>query len=85
MNALIRLVTADINLLRILLISHSHLNILWQIDNDRTRSTCARNIEGFLNDASKIFSLSYRNRIFADVAGNSDNINLLKGIVSHQP
>ena len=85
MNAFVWLVSPDIYLLRVLLISHGHLDILWQIHHNRTRSAGSCNIECLLNDPSQILSLSHGHSIFADIAGDPDDIYLLKGIISHKP
>ena len=85
MDAFVWLVSTDIYLLRILLISHSYLNVLWQIHHNRTRSSGSCNVKCLLDDPSQILSLSHGYGIFADISGDPDDINLLEGIISHEP
>ena len=84
MHAGVRLVAADIDGLRILSTSQLGHYILWKVDENRAWASGACDIEGFLDDTSKILTVADGNTVFCDASGDSDNINLLERIVSDE-
>ena len=78
------LVAADIYALWIFCTAQFSHYILGQVNENRSRASGTCNIEGFLNDTSKIFTVAYGDSILGNTAGNSYNINFLECIVSNQ-
>ena len=79
-----RLVATDIHMIRILRRTGRSLDILWNIDKNRTRFTGARDIERHLDDLAKICTISDRYRILCDTSCHTNDINLLERIVSDE-
>ena len=84
MNAGVRFVAADVDVFRILCAAELCHDIFWKVNENRSRFSGAGNVEGFFDDASEIFTVSYRHAVFRDAAGDADNINLLECIVSDE-
>ena len=78
------LVAADIYALWIFCTAQFSHYILGQVNENRSRASGTCNIEGFLDDTSKIFTVAYSDSILGNTAGNSYNINFLECIVSNQ-
>ena len=84
MYAGVRFVAADVDVLRILCAAELCHDIFWKINEHRARFSGAGDVKGFFDDASEIFTVSYRHAVFRDAAGDADNINLLECIVSDE-
>ena len=84
MNVCIRFITTNIYFLRIFITAQFSHHILRKVYQDRSRSSTSCNVEGFFNNSSKIFPVSYSYSIFCNASGNSYNINLLKCIISYE-
>ena len=84
MYTLIRLVSTDLHTLRVFCRSARCLDILWKVDQNRSRLSGARNVECHFNDFSKIFPIPDRHAVLCDASCHSDNVYLLKGIISDQ-
>ena len=83
-NAGIRFVTTDIDTLRIFGTSKLGHHILWKVDENRAGTSGTCDIEGFLDDTSKILTVADSYAIFCDASGDSYNINFLECIVSDE-
>ena len=77
-------IAADINILRVFSTAKFSHNVFGQIDKNRTRTTSSCNIESFFDDTSEIFTVTNCNSIFCDAAGDTDNVNFLKSVISNQ-
>ena len=84
MNTGTRLISADIDCLRIIRASKLCHYIFREIHKNRTRTSAARNIKCLFDDSSQIFSLSYCHTVFCDTSCNTYNINFLECIISDQ-
>lgn len=82
MYAGVRFVAADVDVLRILCAAELCHDIFWKVNENRARFSGAGDVEGFFDDASKVFPVSDGHAVFRDAAGDADDINLLKCIVS---
>ena len=82
MNALIRLITADLHTLRILGRSCCGLDILRKVDQNRSRLSSTCNVKCHLNNFSKVFPILHRHTILGNASCHSDNVNLLERIIS---
>ena len=84
MNTFARFISPYIYILRIFFTSHRNLYIFWNINNYRPRSSGSRNIKSFLDNSSKILSLSDSYTIFTYAVCYTYDINFLKRIISHK-
>ena len=83
-NTGIWFITADIYALRIFGTSKLCHNILWKVDENRSRTAGSCNIKSFLDNTAEIFTVADSDTVFCDTAGNSNDVNLLECIVSDQ-
>ena len=84
MHVRIRLITTDIDRIRIICASKLCHHVFRKIDQYRSRSSCSCNIKCFLDNSSKIFSVTYCNAVFCNTACNSNDVYLLECIISDQ-
>ena len=83
-NRVIDLISADIHRVRILIRAIGLLDILWNVNQDRTRLAGSRDLKGHFQDPTQLPSVMDSNAPFDDRPGHADNINFLKGIVADQ-
>ena len=83
MYRLIRLITADLDVRRILRRSCCRLDILRNIDQYRSRLAGGCDIKCHLDDTSQIFPSAHGHTVFCDTSCHSDNIYFLECIISY--
>ena len=84
MYGLIWLVAADIHMIRISCRSVLGLDILWDIDQYRSRLAGTCDLECHLDDLAQILAVTHGHTIFYNASRHTNDINFLKGIVSDQ-
>ena len=84
MDAGAGLVTTDVDRFRLFRTAGFCHDILRKINEDRTRTARAGDIESFFDDAAQVFPLPYGDTVFDDTPGDAHDINLLEGVVSDE-
>ena len=77
-------VTADVDIFRIFCAAKFCHDVLWKVDEDRSRTAGAGNVEGFLDDTSQVFTSADSNAVFGDASGDSYDVYLLECIVADE-
>ena len=83
-NAGVGFITADINAFWVFGTAHLAHNVFGKVNEHRTGSACAGNVECFFDNTSQILTPSYRNAVFGDASGDSHDIDFLESVVSDQ-
>ena len=84
MHRLIYFVSSYIYVVWILCWSYCGLDVLWNVNQDRSWLSCACNMECHFYNFSKVFSVPYCYSILCDTACYSNNVDLLKSIISNK-
>ena len=79
-----RLISTDIHMGRVLCRSGCRLDILWNINQYRSRFPGLGDIKCHLNNLSEVFPSSHRHTILGNASGDTYDIDLLKGVVTDQ-
>ena len=84
MNTFINFITTDFHMIRIFCRTGYSLDILWQIDQDRTRLAGFCNMKCHLDRSSKIFAVADRYTIFCNTARHTYDIHFLERIIANE-
>ena len=79
-----RLISTDIHMGRVLCRSGCRLDILWNINQYRSRFPGLGDIKCHLNNLSEVFPSSHRHTILGNASRHTNNVHFLKCIVSDQ-
>ena len=75
-------VAAYFNRFRVIEFTLGNLNILGKIHQNRSGTSTASDVESFLHRCRDILDITNQKAVFRAWAGDADNINFLKGIIS---
>ena len=84
MHARRGLVTADGDFLGVLVAAQRQLNVLGEIDEDRSRLARTGNIEGFLDDPAQILAPAHGDGVLADRTADPDDVHFLERVVADE-
>jgi len=79
-----RLISTDIHMGRVLCRSGCRLDILWNINQYRSRFPGLGDIKCHLNNLSEVFPSSHRHTILSNASRHTNNVHFLKCIISDQ-
>ena len=79
-----RLISTDIHMGRVLCRSGCRLDILWNINQYRSRFPGLGDIKCHLNNLSEVFPSSHRHTILGNASRHTNNVHFLKCIISDQ-
>ena len=84
MDICIWFVTADVDIFRIFCAAKFCHDVLWKVDEDRSRTAGAGNVEGFFDNSAKVFTSADSNAVFGDASGDSYDVYFLECIVADE-
>ncbi len=84
MSLQVRLVAADVDLLRPLELGLGDLDILGKVDQHRAGTTGTGDIERLTDNARDVLGVTHQEAVLGDRPGDADHVHLLKGIVADQ-
>ena len=84
MNVCVWFVTTDVYIFRVFCTAKFCHDVFWKVNEDRTRTAGAGNVECFFDDAAKVFTSADSNAVFGDASGDSYDVYFLECIVTDQ-